>query len=131
VTPAATATPAVGPTVTLTAPAGDTTVGRTARFAADATSGSPISRVEFWVDSRRVAADTRVPYVAMVDLTSVRSGLRTVTARAFDSTGQAASTAVLVGKVVDRARMRADDHGHLSAVRARVRLCVLSLSRPS
>jgi hypothetical protein len=36
-----------------------------------------------------------------------------------------------VGKVVDRARMRADDHGHLSAVRARVRLCVLSLSRPS
>ena len=188
VTPAAVAAPAVGPTVTLTAPAGDATMGRTARFAANATSGSPISRVEFWVDSNRAASDRRIPYVATVDLTSVHSGMHTVTARAFDSTGQAASTAVLVrvsrtsggrvraaavssggratkltseaagagatqlagqgpsrrmlavtltrcadrnGKVVDRARMRADAHGQLSATRARAGLCVLSLSRPS
>ena len=66
-TPPAAAAPA-GPTVTLTAPAADATVGRTARFAAYcATSRGPISRVEFWVDSRRLAADRRVPYVAMVD----------------------------------------------------------------
>ena len=188
-TPAAVAAPAVGPTVTLTAPTADATVGTRARFAANATSGSPISRVEFWVDSNRVASDRRIPYVATVDLTLVHSGTHTMTARAFDSTGQAASTAILVrvsrtssgrvraaavssggratkltsaaagagatqlagqgpshrmlavtltrcddrkGKVVDRARMRADDHGQLSAPRARARsLCVLSLSRPS
>ena len=171
------------PTVTLTAPAADSTVGTTARFAADATSGRPISRVEFWVDSKRVVSDTRTPYTAMVDLTSVHTGTHTVTARAFDSTGQAASTAVLVrvsrtargrvraaavssggratkltsaaagagatqlagqgpshrmlvvtltrcddrkGKVVDRARMRANDHGQLSTTRAREGLCVLA-----
>ena len=51
-TPAAAAAPAAGPTVTLTAPAADTTVGKTARFAAaNAMSGRPISRVEFWLDS--------------------------------------------------------------------------------
>ena len=188
VTPAAVAAPAVGPTVTLTAPAADATVGTTARFAANATSAARSAAWSSGWTPTASPATRRIPYVATVDLTSVHSGTHTMTARAFDSTGQAASTAILVrvsrtssgrvraaavssggratkltsaaagagatqlagqgpshrmlavtltrcddrkGKVVDRARMRADDHGQLSATRARADLCVLSLSRPS
>ena len=185
-TPPAAAAPA-GPTVTLTAPAADATVGRTASFAADAMSAAR-SAASSSGSTPSASPPTPAPVRPMVDLTSVRNGMHTVTARAFDSTGHAASTAVLVrvsrtaggrmraaaleqrwardeavqrgrrrrprpssrargpasdarraltrcddrkGNVVDRARLRADDHGQLSATRARAGLCVLSLSRPS
>jgi hypothetical protein len=179
-------TPA-GLTVTLTAPGADATVGTAARFAADASSGSAIRRVEFWVDSQRVASDTTAPYSKRVDLSSVSSGTHTVAARAFDASGQTASSATVVrisrtggrvraaavqsaghsallttaaagpdatrlagqapkqrilratlarcgdrtAKVVDRARLRADGHGRLSATRGRSGLCVLGLSLAS
>jgi hypothetical protein len=184
VAPVTAAVAAAGPTVTLTAPSADATVGSTTRLAATASSGSAIKRVEFWVDSKRVASDAKAPYRARVDLSSVRSGMHTVAARVFDAQGQAASTATLVkvsrrgghgraaamrssgrpaqlgtaaagpdatqlaghapkqrmlqatltrcgdinGRVVDRARLRADGQGHLSATRGRAGLCVLALS---
>jgi hypothetical protein len=85
-----------GPTVTLTAPLPNSTVGRTIRFAARAASPNGISRVEFWVDSHRVATDTRAPYSASAHPSWLRSGMHTITARAFDRAGQAASSAALV-----------------------------------
>ena len=94
-TPAGATTPA-GPTVTLTAPVANSTVGRTIRFSANAASASGVRRVEFWVDGRRVASDTRAPYSDRAELTWLHSGVHTITARAFDKGGQAASAAALV-----------------------------------
>ena len=94
-TPAAAAAPA-GPTVTLTAPP------RTRRWAgrpASPPTRCPAARSAAWSSGWTPTASPatrRIPYVATVDLTSVHSGTHTVTARAFDSTGQAASTAILV-----------------------------------
>jgi leucyl aminopeptidase len=82
--------------VTLTAPTPGATVGPTARFAADATSTRAIKRVEFWVDSMRVAIDANAPYHKRVDLSSLRNGMHTVAARVFNIDGQTASTAMLV-----------------------------------
>jgi hypothetical protein len=84
------------PTVTLRSPAAGETVGRTIRFAADASSSAGISRVEFWVDDDRVARDTRAPYSDREDVGWLRSGMHTVTARAFDKAGRSASSATLV-----------------------------------
>ena len=87
---------AAGPTVTLTAPAANSTVGRTVKVAATATSGTAVKRVEFWVDGKRMATDAAAPYKANVDLSKTRNGMHTVSARAFDAAGKAASTAALV-----------------------------------
>ena len=84
------------PAVILVAPTANASVSRTMRIAADATASSPISRVEFWVDRTRVAVDTRAPYTARVALGSLHVGMHTVTARAFDGSGRAASAAELV-----------------------------------
>jgi Big-like domain-containing protein/parallel beta helix pectate lyase-like protein len=98
-----------GPTVTLMSPTANSTVGRTARFSASAASPSGVSRVEFWVDGKRVARDSRAPYADRVDLSHVSNGMHTVTARAFDRSGQAASSAALVrvARSSGRARARA------------------------
>jgi hypothetical protein len=102
-------TTTTAPTVTLTAPTADATVGSTTRFAADATSTSPIKRVEFWVDSQQVASDAKAPYSAQVDLSSVPNGTHTVAARVFNADGQTASTASLVqvSRRIGRARAAA------------------------
>jgi hypothetical protein len=89
------------PSVTLLSPGARETVGRSIRFAADATSSRGITRVEFWVDDDRVARDTRAPYTSREELGWLRSGMHTVTARAFDRAGRTASSATLV-RVVSR-----------------------------
>jgi hypothetical protein len=85
------------PTVTLTAPTANSTVGSTVKLTASATAPSGVSKVEFWVDSKRVASDAKAPYSQKVSLpTSLRNGMHTVSARAFDASGAAASSASLV-----------------------------------
>ncbi len=88
--------PADAPTVTLTAPAADSTVGRTFRFSATATAPAGVDRVEFWIDGHRVETDKRAPYKDMVTADWLHSGSHTATARVFDKAGQAASAAVTV-----------------------------------
>jgi Right handed beta helix region/Bacterial Ig domain len=80
------------PTVALTAP--DAPAGRTLRLAANPSVG--VVEVEFWIDRTRVASDARTPYAARVDLDGLRSGTHTVSARAFDARGRAASAAVTI-----------------------------------
>jgi hypothetical protein len=88
--------PSSAPTVTLTSPAANSTVGRTITFRADAASSAGIDRVEFWVDGSRVASDSSAPYGAKVTMRRMRSGTHTITARAFDRAGRSASSAVQV-----------------------------------
>jgi hypothetical protein len=71
-------------------------VTSTIRFEATATASKGIQRVEFWVDGRRVATDSRAPYRSQVAVSGLHSGTHTATARAFDTAGQAASSAALV-----------------------------------
>jgi hypothetical protein len=87
---------AAGPAVTLVAPTVDSTVSRSFRFTADATSANGMGRVEFWVDGTRVATDRSAPYSAWVDVKWLKSGMHTMTARAFDSADATASAAALV-----------------------------------
>ena len=100
--------------MTLTAPSADSTVGTTLKLAASASSSSGISRVEFWIDSTRLSSDAKAPYSARVSLpSSVSSGTHTLTARALDNAGGAASAAELV--TVSR-----------SSTRSRVRVAAVS-----
>jgi Bacterial Ig domain/Bacterial Ig-like domain/Right handed beta helix region len=85
-----------GPTVTLVAPTANSTVATTTRLSANASSPSGVSRVEFWLDKKRVATDSTAPYSSKVSLSGVKVGTHTVTARVFDKSGQAASSAELV-----------------------------------
>jgi hypothetical protein len=85
-----------GPTVTLVAPTANSTVATTTRLSANASSPSGVSRVEFWLDKKRVATDSTAPYASKLSLSGVKAGTHTVTARVFDKSGQAASSAELV-----------------------------------
>jgi hypothetical protein len=116
-TPSAPATTTSVPTVTLSAPAADSTVSSSVRVAATATSPTGIRRVEFWVDSKKLATDKSAPYRATVSLPkTLKSGTHTVTARAFDGSGQAASSAELI-KVSSRGKGRARAVSAMSAAR--------------
>jgi hypothetical protein len=86
------------PTVTLTSPLANATIGTWTRVSATASDDHGVARVEFWVDSTLVATDTQTPYTARIRTSGLSSGTHTVTARAFDTAGQAASSAVTVTK---------------------------------
>ena len=99
--PAAPATAAAttpsAPRLTLVDPMPGTALPTAAVLTATAGGGRQISRVEFWLDGRRVARLLKAPYRAR--LTAARRigyGAHTVTARAFDSAGTASSVAVTV-----------------------------------
>jgi hypothetical protein len=90
------------PTVTLTSPLANATIGTWTRLSATASDDHGVARVEFWVDSTLVATDTQAPYTVRSRTSGLSSGRHTVTARAFDTAGQAASSAVTVTKGTSR-----------------------------
>jgi hypothetical protein len=73
--------------------------GRTLTLTASANDDHGIDHVEFWVDGTRVDTDTETPFGARISARSLRTGTHTVSVRAFDAAGQAASSA-LVARVV-------------------------------
>jgi hypothetical protein len=87
-------TPAGGaPTADVSFPEGEPG-GRTLSLTASANDDHGIDHVEFWVDRTRVDTDTQAPFSARIPATNLRSGTHTVSLRAFDASGQAASAAV-------------------------------------
>jgi Big-like domain-containing protein/parallel beta helix pectate lyase-like protein len=84
------------PTVDLTAPAAGSVVARNLRVSATAGDDHGVDHVDFWVDDARVRSDADAPYAAWVDADRLAAGTRTLSVRAFDAAGQAASTAVTV-----------------------------------
>lgn len=81
------------PTVALTAPtAGATVVGSTT-VTANATDNVGVQRVEFLVDGALKGTDTTAPYSYAWDSTGTANGSRVLTARAFDSAGNSATSA--------------------------------------
>jgi Bacterial Ig domain/Right handed beta helix region len=69
------------------------TGGRALALTATADDDNGVARVEFWVDGRLVDTDDATPYAARVYTRGLVSGSHTVSVRAFDAAGQAASSA--------------------------------------
>jgi Bacterial Ig domain len=68
--------------------------GRTLRLEASADDDHGIDHVEFWVDDKRVATETEAPFTARIPANGLRAGTHTLSVRAFDAAGQAASAAL-------------------------------------
>ena len=102
-TPSPTPTPApvvdTPPTVSLTSPAGDTSVAglRALDIAATAKDDTGVASVEFGVDGARVATDTSAPYRTSWKLPRRwAAGAHTVSAVAVDRAGQRATNTVTI-----------------------------------
>jgi hypothetical protein len=89
-------TPSGGaPTVSLgLAEDDDGYLGRTLELAATPKDDHGIARIEFWVDRRLVDTDEGEPYATRVSASALAAGTHTISVRAFDAAGQAASAAM-------------------------------------
>jgi hypothetical protein len=81
------------PTVALTAPADGALLDGTVALTADASDAGGVDRVEFLADGRLVATDTSAPYAADWDTSAAAGTTVTLTARAIDAAGNAATSA--------------------------------------
>lgn len=85
------------PTVTLTAPANGATVSGTVTITATATDNVKVARVLFYLDGTTlIATDLSSPYATSWDSKTIADGAHTVTASAFDTAGNSASSTVSV-----------------------------------
>jgi hypothetical protein len=97
------------PTVSITSPAGGSTVAGTVYVSAQASDNVGVAGVQFLVDGKALGAEyTAAPYAVNWDTATVLNGSHTLTARARDAAGnaRAASIAVTVsnaGATVDPA----------------------------
>jgi hypothetical protein len=93
---------ATAPQVALTTPSLGSTFTRTVSAAANASAptGATIKRVEFWVDGQRVGKDLTAPYRTSWSAPSTLAlGVHTLSARAYDTAGRIASTAMTITRL--------------------------------
>ena len=84
------------PTVSLTAPAAGATVSGAVRLTANATDAGGVASVQFAVDGANVGAPvTAAPYSVTWDSLGAANGTHTITARATDNAGNAATSAAV------------------------------------
>lgn len=95
------------PSVSVTAPANNSTISGTTNITAtstDNTGGTGVNRVEFYVDNVLRASDTVSPYSYNWDSRSVTDGTHSLTARAYDNANPVNSrTSTAVNITVDNA----------------------------
>ncbi|WPB82344.1 Ig-like domain-containing protein [Archangium violaceum] len=84
-----------GPAVALTSPASGATVGSVVTLQASATDDAGVARVEFLVDGVFLASDTTVPYSVAWNSGSWANGSHTLSARAYDSLNNVATSAAV------------------------------------
>ena len=87
------------PVVEVTSPASGAEFAKTLRLTASAKDDKRVTRVDFYVDKRRVDRDTKAPYQETWRVRNVEYGAHTVTARAYDSAGQLDVDTVAVRRV--------------------------------
>ncbi len=85
----------VPPAVAITAPADGATVANTVTVTADATDNAAVARVELHVDGVLRATDTAAPYSFSWNTTSLANGPHVLTAKAFDTVGNFATSAAV------------------------------------
>ncbi len=91
------------PVVSITAPAANSTVKGTVYVAATATSSVRVRRVEFYINGLLKRTDTVSPYTYSWDTTSIANGPYSITAKAYDASGnvgQSSAVAVTVNNGV-------------------------------
>jgi hypothetical protein len=92
------------PTVALTAPAAGATVSGTAvTLSATASDNNAVAKVDFFVDGALVGTDTAAPYAISWNSGTVANGSHTFTARATDTSGNAATSAAVTATVSNAA----------------------------
>ncbi|AKJ03810.1 Fibronectin type III domain protein [Archangium gephyra] len=84
-----------GPAVALTSPASGATVGSVVTLQASASDDAGVARVEFLVDGLLVGSDTTAPYSVAWDSSSWTNGSHTLSARAYDSLNNVATSAAV------------------------------------
>lgn len=84
------------PVVTLTSPSNGQTRQLTFAITATASDNLALNRVEFYVDSTRIATKTSAPFGLNWDSYAVHNGSHSITAKAYDATGNVTSHAVSV-----------------------------------
>ncbi len=81
------------PTVTLSAPGAGVTLAGTTTLSATADDNVGVAKVEFYRGTTLLGTDTTAPYTSSWDTTSVANGSYSLTAKAYDATGNSTSTA--------------------------------------
>ena len=85
------------PTVSLAAPTNNVSVSGTVSLTASASDNVKVAGVRFYVDSTPLGAeDTKSPYSASWNTTTVANGTHTLTARARDAAGNITTSTVTV-----------------------------------
>ncbi len=80
------------PVVTLTTPTNGSTVKGTATISANATDNVGVTKVNILVDNKMLSTDTTSPYSASWNSSTVSNGTHTVSAVAYDSAGNSATS---------------------------------------
>lgn len=88
----------VPPTVSITSPANGATVTRNSTFtiSANASDNVAVARVEFYTDNSLKCTDTSSPYTCTTKIAGKPGGSHTITAKAYDTSGNTASNSVTV-----------------------------------
>lgn len=82
-----TPTDTAAPTVQLTAPAADSSVGSTVNITANASDNTGVTKVEFSVNGSVITTDTSAPYSATWNTSEYPNGLYALKAVAYDAAG--------------------------------------------
>ena len=90
--------PNAAPTVALTSPVAGARFTRSLALAANASDDLGVERIEFRIDGKAVATDSKRPYAVSVNTRNLADGAHTVTATAYDAEGLKASDSVSVTK---------------------------------
>lgn len=81
------------PSVEVTSPATGSTISGSVDFSATATDNVAISKVELFVDGTLVATVQNSPYTAVLNTTTLTDGSHSLSAKAFDTSGNTATSA--------------------------------------
>ncbi len=126
------------PTVALTAPAAGSFVRATVQLSAAASDDQGVSRVEFLEGTQLVGTDSLPPFTAPWNTLTAADGTRTLTARAFDTSGNEATSQVQV--TVDNTppqgwvsapRYNQESHNHIRGTRNIAAIVTDNLSGPA
>lgn len=91
------------PSVAMTSPGASSTVSGTVSVAVNATDNVGVAKVELRVNGALVATDTSAPYTFAWNSANTANGMASLTATAFDTAGNAGTTAALQVNVANLA----------------------------
>lgn len=89
------------PTVSITSPTSGATLTGIVTISANASDNVGVSKVEFYVDGALKGSDTTAPYAYSLNTATLSSGSHTITAKAFDTGNNSATSGPVTVTVAD------------------------------